>query len=109
MDVHCSTCGEPWDTHHLWYDAIWDTALGESEIRRWEKLPQNEKLAPQWREQFTAGGWQFGRTMLNVIRCPCCPKDAPPDPGKMEIKAAIEELLADDQDALAVMFADHSL
>jgi len=21
MDVHCSACGEPWDTYHLWQDA----------------------------------------------------------------------------------------
>ncbi len=25
MDVHCSTCGEPWDVYHLWHDAIFET------------------------------------------------------------------------------------
>ena len=25
MDVHCSTCGEPWDVYYLWHDAIFET------------------------------------------------------------------------------------
>src|SRR5258705_233083 len=78
MDVHCSTCGEPWDTYHLWHDAIAETGLSEDEIRAWEKLPQNEKLAPKWREGFEMARYVFGRTVINVIRCPACPKDAQP-------------------------------
>ena len=109
MDVHCSTCGEPWDTYHLWHDAIWDTGLAEWQIRAWEKLPQNEKLAPKWRAEFEAAGYQFGRTVINVIRCPACPKDAQPDAGKMQIKAEIENLLAGDEDGLAATFEDHGL
>ena len=27
MDVHCSTCGEPWDVYHLRHDAIYETGL----------------------------------------------------------------------------------
>ena len=23
MDVHCTTCGEPWDVYHLRHDAIY--------------------------------------------------------------------------------------
>ena len=109
MDVHCSACEEPWSVHHLWYDAIWETALSEPEIRVWEALPQHEKLVSPWREQFAASGWQFGRTVLNIIRCPCCPKEAQVDAAKAEMKAAIEELLGNDQDAIAVTFADHGL
>lgn len=109
MDVHCSTCGEPWDTHHLWFDAIWDTGLSEIEIREWENLPQPEKLERKWREHFKTAGFQFGRTVINVIRCPACPKAAKPDLGMIHIKAAIEELLDGDEDGLAATFEDHGL
>lgn len=109
MDVHCSTCGERWDTYHLWHDAIWDAGLSESEIREWESLPQNEKLAPKWREAFQTAGYVFGRTVINVIRCPGCPKDAKPCAETMHIKAEIENLLAGDEDGLAATYEDHGL
>ena len=109
MDVHCSTCGEPWDTYHLWHDAIWETGLSEAEIRAWENLPQSEKLAPKWREEFEAARYVFGRTLINVIRCPACPKDAQPDAGKVLLKAEIENLLAGDEDGLAATYEDHGL
>ena len=109
MDVHCSTCGEPWDTYHLWHVAIWDTGLPKSEIRAWEKLPQSEKLAPKWRKEFEAAGYAFGRTVINVIRCPACPKDAKPDSAEVLAKAEIENLLAGDEDGLAATYEDHGL
>ena len=109
MDVHCSTCGEPWDTYHLWHDAIWDTGLSEGEIREWGKLPQTEKLTPKWRDEFKVAGYVFGRTVINVIRCPACPKDAQPDTEKLQIKAAIEDLLAGDEDGLAATFEEQGL
>lgn len=31
MDVHCSACGEPWDSWHILTDAIYDTALTRTE------------------------------------------------------------------------------
>jgi hypothetical protein len=68
MDVHCTTCGEPWDTYHLWHNAIWETGLPEEEIRAWEKLPQNEKLAPKWRKEFEEAGHVLGRTVIHVSR-----------------------------------------
>jgi hypothetical protein len=93
MDVHCTTCGEPWDTYHLWHDAIGETGLSETEITTWEKLPPAEKLTPKWREAFRAAGYVFGRSVITVIRCPVCPKGAEPDPGKLHIKAELEALL----------------
>lgn len=109
MDVHCSTCGEPWDTYHLWHDAIGDTGLSESEIREWEKLPQSEKLAPKWRKEFEAARYVFGRSVINVIRCPACPKDARADPEKVAIKAELESLLDGDEDGLAAKYGDYGL
>lgn len=109
MDVHCSTCGEPWDTYHLWHDAIWDTGLSEVEIREWESLPQNERLTSKWRQGFETAGYVFGRTVINVVRCPACPKEAKPDADKVLLKAELEDLLAGDEDGLAATFEDHGL
>ena len=109
MDVHCSTCGEPWDTYHLWHDAIWDTGLSEEEIKTWESLPQGDKLKPKWREAFEAARYVFGRTVINVVRCPVCPKDAKPDAAKTLLKAEIENLLGGDEDGLAATYENYGL
>ena len=109
MHVHCSTCGEPWDTHHLWHDAIWDTGLSEAEIHAWKILPQNKKLTPKWRKEFETAGYFFGKTVINVTCCPVCPKDAQPDAEKVQIKAELEALLEGDEDGLAAKFEDYGL
>lgn len=109
MDVHCSTCDEPWDTHHLWQDAIFETDLSEEEQVAWLSLSQLEKLSPFYREKFKAVGWVFGRSVINVIRCPACPPDAQADPDKLAIKAVLEETLGEDEDGLAAMLEDCEL
>ena len=109
MDVHCSTCGEPWDVHHLWHDAIFDIGLSEKEAREWGSLPRSHKLSGRYREAFKAAGWRFGETLVNVIRCSCCPESAAPDTERIHLKAALEDILGDDEDGLAVTFEDYGL
>ena len=109
MDVHCSTCGEPWDVYHLWQEAIFETGLTHDEAEAWRSLPRAEKLNERYRQEFRAGGWEFGQGVINVIHCPCCPKDAQPNLGRMETKAALEELMGDDEDGLAATFEDYRL
>ena len=108
MDVHCSTCGEPWDVYHLCHDAVFD-ALPFEEAKAWASLPRDKRLTEHYRTEFRAAGWEFGRGVINVTRCPACPKDAKPDLEKVLTKAAIEELLGDDEDGLAATFEDHRL
>ena len=109
MDVHCSACGEPWDVHHLWHDAIYDTGLCEEEANAWRSLPRSLKLSGRYRQKFKAAGWEFGQTVINVIRCPCCPKDAKPNPERVQTKAALEQLFGDDEDGLAATYEDYRL
>ncbi|MFN7137820.1 MAG: hypothetical protein ACK4UN_00620 [Limisphaerales bacterium] len=109
MDVHCSTCDEPWDTFHLWQDAIFDTGLSSEEADAWRSLPRPLKLSEKYRSEFKAAGWQFGQTVINVIHCPCCPKDARPNFNRVQTKAALEQLFGDDEDALAATFEDYNL
>ena len=109
MDVHCSTCHEPWDVHHLWHDAIFETGLSAEDAEAWSSLPRAGKLSERFRREFKAVGWEFGQGVINVIRCPSCPKDAKPDPERLQTKAALEELLGDDEDGLAATYEDYRL
>lgn len=109
MDVHCSTCGEPWDTYHLQHDVIYETDLNFNEMEHWRTLSPRLKLQPRYREKFASLGWRFGQTILNVISCPCCPKDATPTEEIMAIKAALEDVLGDDEDGLAATYEDYHL
>jgi len=109
MDVHCSTCGEPWDVLHLWHDAIFETGLDIGTCEAWQRLPHSHKLFSVYRKAFRSAGWEFGRSVINVVRCPSCPKDAKPNPDRLHIKTAIEEMLGDDEDGIAATFEDHHL
>lgn len=109
MDVHCSSCDEPWNVYHLWHEAIFETGLSVEESEAWRSLPRRQKLSTRYREEFRAAGWEFGQTVINVVRCPCCPKDAKPNVERVHTKAALEELLGDDEDGLAATFEDYHL
>jgi hypothetical protein len=108
MDVHCSTCGEPWDVYHLWHDAVYD-ALPYEEAKAWSSPPRSHNLSAHYRDAFRAAGWEFGQSLVNVTRCPACPKDAKPNPERIQTKAALENLLGGDEDGLAATFEDFRL
>jgi hypothetical protein len=109
MDVYCSTCNEPWDVYHLWHEAVFETGLSAQEAQAWSSLFQKDKLSETYRQEFKAVGWEFGQSVINVVRCPCCPKDAKPDSERVATKAALEALLGDDEDGLAATFEDYRL
>ena len=114
MDVHCSTCGEPWDTWHLWQDAIYDTGLAVEESEAWRKLPKDQQLSQRYRTSFRDSDWEFGESLLHVRHCPCCEevlrfRALHPDPDKESLKTAIVELLGEDEDAVAIMFEEEGL
>jgi hypothetical protein len=109
MDVHCTTCGEPWDVYHLRHDAIFETDLTHDEAKAWTELSPPLRLNARYREKFRAAGYEFGASVLNVIRCPVCPKDARPNPDTAALKAGIEEIFGDDDDGIAATFEDRGL
>ena len=106
MDVHCTTCGEPWDVYHLRHDAIFETSLCYTEAKAWTQLSPQLKLRDRYREKFRASGFEFGGSIVNVLRCPACPKGAKPDPDKAALKAGIVEILGDDEDAIVDAMED---
>jgi hypothetical protein len=109
MDVHCTTCGEPWDVYHLRHDAIYETDLSHAEAKAWTQLSPQVKLLDRYREKFKAVGYEFGSSVLNIMRCPACPKDTKSDPDKAAMKAGIVELLGDDEDGIAATMEDFGL
>ena len=109
MDVHCSTCGEPWDVYHLWQDAIFETGLTVEEAEAWRSLPRPQKLSDRYRQEFKSVGWEFGQTVINVVHCPGCPKDATRNEDRIQTKAALEKLFGDDEDGLAATYEDYRL
>lgn len=109
MDVRCSTCQEPWDVDHLRHEAIFETSLGTEEAEAWRSLPFSQKLSDQYRRVFREARWEFGQSVINVLRCPCCPKDAKADPNRVELKDILEGLLGSDEDGLAATFEDFKL
>jgi hypothetical protein len=108
MDVHCSTCNEPWDIYHLRHDSIWETDLPEKQRQKWDNGGA-APLTPTIRSAFKRAGYVFGESVYHVKRCPCCPKDAKPDPEKESMKRELVELLGDDEDGIAAMMEDHGL
>ncbi len=109
MDVHCSSCNEPWDVYHLRHDAIFETTVDHAEAEAWRSLPVAKRLSGRYREQFKAAGYEFGASILDVIRCPACPKGARPDLDKAALKAGLVEILGDDEDAIASAMEDFGL
>jgi hypothetical protein len=109
MDVHCTTCGEPWDTYHLQHDAIYETDLTSDQAKAWGKLSPPKRLSAHFREKFQEAGYEFGSSILVLLRCPVCPKGAKPDIEKTIIKSELANLLGDDEDGLAAAFEDFGL
>jgi hypothetical protein len=95
--------------YHLRHDAIFDTDLSEEETQAWDGLSSKAKLTPRYREKFRTVGWEFGASILDVRHCPCCPKGAQINPDKAAAKAALAEILGEDEDGLAAMLEDFGL
>ena len=109
MDVHCTSCNEPWDIYHLRHDAVYETDLSPAEAKAWIGLSPKQKLTQAFRAKFSAAGYDFGASVINVLRCPACRIDSRPDADKAAMKAGIEEILGDDLDGIAAAFQDHGL
>jgi|SRR6266850_4713720 len=109
MDVHCLSCGEPWDVYHLRHDAIFEIDLDHTEAEAWRTLSLAKRLSSRYREKFEAAGYQFGASIFDVAHCPGCPKGFRLDPDKTALKAGLVELLGDDEDGIAAAMEDFGL
>jgi len=109
MDVHCSTCNEPWDVYHLRHDAIFETDLDHAEAEAWRNFSPRDRLSARYRDKLKEAGYEFGASIIDVVHCPCCPKGSTPNPEKAAMKAGIVELLGEDEDGIAATMEDFGL
>jgi hypothetical protein len=94
---------------HPSHDAIFETDLTHEEADAWRELSPGLRLSERYREKFRASGWEFGASIMDVMRCPCCPKGAKPDPDKAALKAGLVEILGDDEDGIAATMENFGL
>jgi len=109
MDVHCATCGEPWDIEHLRQDLIYDVGASDDEAERWLSLIGKARLSPFYRDMFQSAGWEFGECLLDVRRCLTCPPGAELSPESEVYRDLVVELLGEDEDLIAFRFRDFQL
>jgi hypothetical protein len=114
MDVYCATCREPWDQHHMRHDEQHELGLPDFMFEGWDGTfkPSSEGDA-QLRREFAKRGWEFGSSVLVILRCPCCPKQGDMSEEekvaareRAELQALMGELLGDDLDGLACELED---
>lgn len=105
MDVHCSSCNEPWSYYHLRHDEIWETDLPDEVKENFDG-----KLTPAIREAFMRAGWDFtGSSLYGIRRCPACRPEDKPDAFKEQVKSALMDVLGDDEDGLIAELEDLDL
>lgn len=112
MDMKCATCQEPWEHHHLLQDLpfeIWDGEEGSDSHKVVLGFRAGDKcqIPPQMREGLAEEGWEFGRTIVAVLKCCCCGDNLGsdiPDKDEVETRRTLrleaEEVLGDDLDGL---------
>ena len=107
-DVYCACCKEPWDTHHLRFEAIHGTDLPTSFVEKLFSLSGPLLSFPGVRDAFSREGWKFaGNTLLAILRCPCCKTNEEQneyDKEELDLRTTkmqvLFEMLGDDEDAL---------
>ena len=111
MDVKCATCQEPWDSHHMLYDLPWDIWDGEDGSDSHKtvldfKAGPKTSIPKEMRSELEDEGWEFGRTIVCVLKCCCCGDNLgsePPDEDvdlRKTLRLEAEEMLGDDLDGL---------
>ena len=120
MDVHCTNCGEPWDTYHLRHDAPQEAFAHYAESDKGAEAFYKQwcavGLTPEYRQLLEDyDGWQFGASVVAVHHCPCCESNIRqngPRTDSQERRDAVDtitDLLGDDVDGAAAMLEDFGL
>lgn len=104
MDIHCPTCGEPWDSDHMQFDEPyeWDAPFIEQFVAYGSRFSGPGDIVRLAAEK---AGWQFAtNSVLSFTRCPACEKCTPlRDAAERRAKAEVIAQAPDsDDDGLAV-------
>jgi hypothetical protein len=109
MDIHCPTCGEPYEWYHLRYDEVYEWGLSaENEKAFLEDARFVGKNDPV-RKAAERAGWQFATdSVFSFTHCPCCNKRSPLQNAsqRRQDMALLAELLEGDEDGLIAFASD---
>lgn len=104
MDIHCPSCGEPWDSYHMRYDEPHE--WGEPDYRTNDFINGGSRFdGPDdpMRKAAEASGWRFAsNSVLSLTACPSC-KGASILADAIERRARVAvaaEINGDDDDGL---------
>lgn len=117
MDIWCAKCSEPWDHHHLLHELPYEVWDGVEESSSWmiaERFKNGDKssIPKLLRQDLAAEGWKFGKTIVCVLECNCCPHDNEDPEGvlmRQEAYLMAEDLMAGDLDGTISTLASHSV
>ena len=69
--IKCSRCGASWDMDYLRCNLVQET-----DLPRILQLVFRGRLLRGYREAFRRLGWEFGRTIYRIRKCPACPDES---------------------------------
>lgn len=104
MDLHCPTCGEPWDRHHLQFDEVHEWGVSREDAKHFESVCSFTGPDDRILKAAQAAGWQFvSNSVFSITHCPCC-KRRPALEDATDRRAGVSilsQFLDGDPDALA--------
>jgi len=109
MDIHCPSCGEPYDRHHMHHDEPHEWGLSTYQVQHVLDTgrftgPNDPALVAAQNE-----GWTFAsNSVLSFTTCPSCKgkpvlKDAH---ARKQTVSILSDFLDDDADGFATELAD---
>lgn len=104
MDIHCPSCAEPWDRHHLQHDEVHEWGVSRQDAKDFETTGRFSGPKDRILKAAEAAGWKFASaSVFSFTSCPCCKRRAPLDDAD-ERRAGVSilaQFLDGDPDALA--------
>lgn len=104
MDIHCPSCDEPWDRHHLLQDEVHEWHLSPQDTKDFQSSGRFSGPNDRTLKAAEAAGWTFAsKSVLSFTSCPCCKRrPALPDADSRRAGVSIlADFLDGDEDALA--------
>jgi len=117
VDVRCLNCREPWDTYHLRHDALSEVipfGAPKGAAAKWDGKLDSVVWSSTARVLLRDDKWEFGDSINDVRRCPCCPKkgvlrQSMEDQERADLRAELCGLMPGDDDGIACVLEGFDL
>lgn len=109
MDVHCCSCGEPWDSNYLMHELPYELGTEDWVKTFWYTDGEFKGLSNLTRQAAKEQGWKFGSSIFSILECACCPENPILNKEKSKKAEAVAELFPNDLDAQLSFMEDFGL